>query len=90
MSKAYNTGAGYNVQAGYVFKNNWEIAGRYTSVMADDDNYSALPNETQYTLGLSKYVLGHSLKVQSDISYILEEGSDDGNIMFRLQTEMQF
>ena len=90
LSKGYNTGSGYNIQAGYVMKNNWEIAGRYTSVMADDENYSSMPSETQYTLGLSKYVLGHSLKVQSDISYIIEEGSDDGNIMFRLQTEMQF
>jgi hypothetical protein len=42
-----------------------------------------------YTLGFSRYVVGHKLKVQSDISYTIEEGSDD-NLMYRLQIDLHF
>ncbi|WP_103069389.1 porin [Aquimarina sediminis] len=80
-------GSAINFQAGYLFKSNWEIAGRYTNL-----NYDAIVGrdlEEQYTLGVSKYVVGHSLKVQSDISYTTENGAGSG-LMYRLQFDIHF
>lgn len=85
---AYVVGTGINAQAGYVFKNNIEVAGRYSTVMPDQK--LGEDDVTQYTLGVSKYIRNHSLKVQSDVSYTELENSDTPELMFRLQVEMAF
>ncbi len=90
LSKNFNTGSAFNFQVGYMFDNNWEIAGRFTTLRTDDDRYSALSDQNQYTFGLSRYVVGHNLKFQTDITRIIAPGADDGQWMFRMQTEMQF
>ena len=78
-------GSSLNVQAGYNFKKNWEVAGRFTQVsLTGKDKYE------QYTLGLSKYVVGHKLKVQSDVSYRRKDNSPDSGLMYRLQFELHF
>ena len=81
------TGNAINAQAGYLFKNNYEVIGRFTTVDYDDVT-GALPAE-QYTLGLSKYIVGHKLKVQSDVSYSTVDGNED-NITFRLGFDLHF
>ena len=81
-------GKSVNLQSGYNFKNNWEISGRFTTI--DWDKTITLKDATnQYTLGISKYIVGHKLKVQSDISYNTE-GADASGILYRLQFEIQF
>jgi hypothetical protein len=90
ITKNFNTGSGINVQAGYVLPSNWELAARYTSVAPDDESSSALKEQTEYTIGLSRYIVGHSLKVQSDYGMIETAGSSDVDYRFRLQIEMQF
>ncbi len=80
------TGNSTNLQAGYLFKNNIEIAGRYTTVQFDKDNF----NTNYYTLGLSKYIVGHKLKVQTDISYKDITGSKTGGLEYRLQLDLHF
>lgn len=85
---AYVVGSGLNAQAGYVFKNNIEVAGRYSTVMPDKK--LGEDDVTQYTLGVSKYIKNHSLKVQSDISYTEIKNSDTPELMFRMQVEMAF
>jgi len=89
LSKNYNTGYGFNVQFAYLFTRNFEIAGRYTTLMPDDINYSAVKETSEYTLALSKYIVGHNLKVQTDVAFI-EEANSDGTMRFRFQVEMQF
>ncbi len=81
-------GESVNLQSGYNFKNNWEISGRFTTI--DWDKTITLKDVTnQYTLGISKYIVGHKLKVQSDISYNTV-GGDASGILYRLQFEIQF
>lgn len=80
-------GNGLNLQTGYLFKSNWEVAGRYTNI-AYDKTITGRDIENQYTLGVSKYIVGHKLKVQSDISY-LDFGSND-KLMYRLQFDIHF
>tara|TARA_R110002049_G_scaffold39374_1_gene121146 strand:+ start:15686 stop:16891 length:1206 start_codon:yes stop_codon:yes gene_type:complete len=80
-------GNALNLQAGYLFKSNYEIAARFTTLDFETITGS-LPRE-QYTLGASKYIVGHKLKVQSDISYSTEDGNED-NITFRLGFDIHF
>ena len=54
-----------------------------------DKSITGKDAENQYTFGLSKYIVGHSLKVQSDISLLKVENSND-EIMFRLQFDIHF
>ena len=86
---AYYTGTSYNFQTGYLFKNMWEIAGRYTSVNINDnaDPYVKDNDNTMYTLGISKYIVGHTIKVQSDVSLVQQMSKDD-IVMFRFQVEL--
>ena len=77
-------GNGYNFQAGYLFKSNWEIAGRYSRI---DVTYRDVSDG--YTIGASKYIVGHKLKVQSDFTYLTSDGISD-NLMYRLQLEVHF
>lgn len=78
----YYTGTGFNVQSGYVFNNNFEVAARYTTV-----NPVFYNDNKQYTFGLSQYISKHTLKLQSDITLITEDSKSD-QIMFRVQLEM--
>ena len=86
-NQIYYTGSAINLQMGYLTKKNWEIAYRYTRVIPEA---ITLNNHIkQYTFGFSKYIVGHNLKLQSDISYTCEDNLDD-IIIFRLQTEFNF
>jgi hypothetical protein len=81
------TGNSLNLQAGYLLKSNWEIAGRYTNINWSD--ITGRLDQEQYTLGVSRYIHGHNLKVQSDVSYSTEDGNNSG-LMYRLQFDIHF
>ena len=81
-------GKGLNLQMGYLFNNDIELSGRYTHIELDKSITGKNP-ESQYTLGLSKYIVGHKLKVQTDISHLEIEGSNN-KLMFRLQVDFHF
>lgn len=81
-------GSGLNLQTGYLLKNNVEISARFTNIDLDED-VTGEDLQNQYTLGLSKYIVGHKLKVQSDLSYLSEE-VNNGQFMWRLQVELHF
>jgi hypothetical protein len=81
-------GTGLNLQAGYLLKNDWEVSGRYTNIELDQVITGSNP-ESQYTLGLSKYIVGHKLKIQTDISH-LEVTNGNNELMYRLQFDIHF
>lgn len=81
------TGSAFNAQLAYLFKSNYEITGRFTTL--EFDAITGRAPEEQYTLGVSKYVVGHKLKIQADISYSTLDGNDD-NIMFRTGFDLHF
>lgn len=81
-------GKGLNLQTGLLFKNDWEISGRYTNIELDK-TITGKDKEQQYTLGVSKFIVGHSLKVQSDISYLDVSGANS-QLMYRLQFDIHF
>jgi hypothetical protein len=85
VEETFVTGNAFNIQAGYLFKNNWELAGRYTTF--DPTETTGMRPQEQYTLGVSKYIVGHSLKVQSDIT-LQDQPGRENSYMFRLQMEV--
>jgi hypothetical protein len=87
--RVVEVGDGINMQAGYVFKNNFEVVGRYTQV-ALDEALTGEGIENQYTLGLSKYIVGHKLKVQTDVSWNDYEDNADNSLSYRLQIDIHF
>jgi len=81
-------GKGLNLQTGYLFNNDWEVSGRYTNVELDKI-VTGKDIESQYTLGVSKYIVGHKLKIQSDIS-VLDVANSNNKIMYRVQFDIHF
>lgn len=81
-------GKGLNLQSGYLFKKDWEVSGRYTNISLDRE-LTGSRAENQYTLGISKYIVGHKLKIQTDISYLSVNGGTD-ELMYRLQFDIHF
>ena len=91
----YYTGTGVNLQLGYLFKNNVEPAFRYTEITPEAAGLTSDRNlQKMYTFGLSKYVVGHSLKVQTDLSFIDNDAAFSFeqvfDMLFRFQVEMAF
>ncbi len=78
-------GKGYNIQGGYILKNNVSIDARYTHLEADANSFMNNPTfynrPNYYTLGLSKYLSrGYGFKIQGSITYAdLAPGSLDLN-----------
>ncbi|PCH98097.1 MAG: FmdC precursor [Bacteroidetes bacterium] len=83
--ESFYTGSGLNTQIGYVLKSNWEFSGRYTSIIPEIITRNN--RLSMVTLVISKYVVGHNLKVQGDVSLYQQENSDD-QLIFRLQLEV--
>jgi len=83
----FTTGSALNLQAGYLFQSAWELAARFTSVTPD--YILAQDDVSMYTFGISKYIDGHNLKVQSDFS-IISEGDMEETFLARLQFELSF
>ncbi len=81
-------GKGVNLQTGYLLKNNWEISGRYTNIELDKDITENAP-QSQYTFGFSRYIVGHNLKIQTDVNY-LEVENGNNQFMWRLQFDVHF
>ncbi len=87
LLESFYTGSAVNAQMGYLFKNNWEVSGRFTTVSPQAET---LNNDLrQYTIGLSRYIVGHNLKIQSDFS-VLKEASKADKKIIRLQLELAF
>jgi phosphate-selective porin OprO/OprP len=83
-----NIGNSTNIQMGYVTPSNLAITGRYTNVNFDSI-VSSNNKITQYTIGLSKYVAKHKLKVQTDLTYE-DSVSSSNKLVYRLQFDIHF
>ena len=81
-------GKGLNLQTGYLVSKTLEVSGRYTNIDWDSD-VTGKGAENQYTIGLSKYIVGHKLKVQTDVSY-LDLATSTNQFMYRLQVDIHF
>ena len=64
-------GCGLNLQTSYLFNGKWEIALRNSTLFPDSrvQQLAGYRNWNQTTIGVTRYIIGHSLKVQADASY---------------------
>lgn len=90
---AYNQGFGLSAQAGYLLKSDYEMAFRYSRTSPIQGMSAASVNyQEQYTFGVSKYIIEHNLKFQTDLTYHQDLGNTfvSNYLMFRFQTELSF
>ena len=80
-------GSAVNIQSSYLFKNNVEMVVRYTAL--DFEPITRLSDLKQLTFGVSKYVVGHSLKVQTDLSFSQSDNQKDF-VQFRTGFDLHF
>lgn len=86
-------GHGQNFQGGYLFRNNFEIVGRYSKVRPDSEIQTLTQMKQQYAMGATKYIRGHRLKIQSDLTYedntwLSGPNQDQDYWMWRFQIEI--
>lgn len=63
----FNSGVGVNLQTSYTFPSLWEIKARHTRYQ----HREVLQRDElrEFTLGFSKYFLGHTFKIQTEATY---------------------
>lgn len=83
----YYTGSALNAQLAYLLASDWEFACRYTMVTPQTETGNA--DQKQYGFAISRYIVGHNLKVQADVNLLQEDANPD-EMLFRLQTEFTF
>ena len=80
----YYTGTALNIATGYMFKNDIELAVRYTTVDAE-----VATDEKHYTIGLNKFFVGHKLKIQTDFSFV-DRFERQNTALWRTQVDIHF
>tara|TARA_Y100000389_G_scaffold201010_1_gene242712 strand:- start:1467 stop:2675 length:1209 start_codon:yes stop_codon:yes gene_type:complete len=80
-------GSAINFQGSYLLKNNVEMTLRYTNV--DFKEVTRLSDLQQITYGISKYVVGHSLKIQADLTFSQSDATRD-YVLFRTGFDLHF
>jgi len=86
-------GHGENYQLSHLWKKNYELAVRYSHVTPNTDIQTLVPDQKEYTIGASKYIKGHRLKLQTDASYLKSSWlqntrSDTDSWQWRFQIEL--
>lgn len=89
------TGNGINVQTSYLFHSNWEIALRNSTLLPSNEVKPSIGYQyfNQSTIGVTRYILGHNLKIQADASFNYKKGmpkSSYNPYEIRFQVELGF
>ena len=82
-----NVGSALNLQSSYLFQKNVELTLRYTTLNFSSE--TKISDLSQLTFGLSKYVVGHKLKIQSDLSFSQKNENQDF-VQFRTGFDLHF
>lgn len=67
-------GMGINHQLSYLFKNNYELAGRYSFLKPSKKIIGLEPRREVLELGTSKYLQKHRIKLQLSLNYQTQNG----------------
>jgi hypothetical protein len=86
------TGAGHNAQLSYFWNSGFELAGRFSVLNPTGSINSLEPKIRHYTIGGTRYVKGHRVKLQADLTYETRDGfasmAASSNIQARFQIEV--
>lgn len=86
-------GNGINTQFSYCTKKMWEIAFRHSFLSPGKDIRRYESQKNEYGICLSKYIMKHRLKVQTDLTYrrdrdMLANSNKHNSFQFRFQIEL--
>ncbi len=86
-------GWGFSLQAGYVIRKRWEVALRNSLLLPrrEVQARAGYRRRNRTSLGVSRYIVGHALKVQTDVSYDCRSravANDYGRWAFSFQLEV--
>jgi hypothetical protein len=87
-----DTDYGAYAQTGfYVVPGAWEIAARHSFVDYGAERFKGVANDVrEYTLGVNRYLRGHALKLQTDVSALRHHSFAGANgIDYRLRAQAQ-
>ena len=62
-------GNGFDYQLSYLFRNDYEVIGRYSLQHVNREIHAFTPHVKQYSLGLTKYIWEHTFKLQTELTY---------------------
>ena len=62
-------GDGFDYQLSYLFRNDYEVIGRYSLQHVNPEIHAFTPHVKQYSLGLTKYIWEHTFKLQTELTY---------------------
>jgi hypothetical protein len=82
------SGRGFLLQSGMFISKKCEIAARYGRIDPSKSVSSTMKKQEEYVLGLSRYFYKHSLKLQTDCSYLVNGTSK--SIVYRLSGVVTF
>lgn len=84
-------GNGVNVQTSYLFPSNWEIALRNSTLLPAKEVQPIIgyKKHNQTTLAVTKYLIGHSLKIQADASYNTKQASVEPYNRWQLRFQVE-
>ncbi|MBU3681885.1 MAG: porin [Flavobacterium sp.] len=84
-------GNGFDYQASYNTKSNYEFIARYSIQNVGHDIQALAPNIREYSVGLTKYIWEHTFKIQGELNYDnlhYFDGSSKNNWYLRFQVEI--
>lgn len=88
-----HVGQGLDFQMSYVTKKQYDIVIRYSYLRVDKLIHEYQPNRSQYAVGLTKYIWGHQLKLQTEVGceeYYYFNNTRRNNFYARFQVEFGF
>jgi hypothetical protein len=84
-------GNGFDYQASYITKSNYEFIARYSIQNVGKDIQALAPNTREISFGVTKYIWEHAFKLQAEINFDKLEyfnGTTKNNWYARLQVEI--
>ncbi|GAA4245829.1 MULTISPECIES: porin [Winogradskyella] len=83
-------GSGFDTQLSYLFKSNYELVGRFSYQEPHKDIEMLTPQTNQYSLGITKYIWEHALKLQaeitnSELNYFDSSKANDWYLRFQVE-----
>lgn len=90
------SGEGFNIQGGKFISKTVEPTFRFSILNPDDAHQTFVGSFTQqqkFSLGLNKFFIGHTLKLQSEFGYVIEQyqaQTDRDYLEFLIQFQLSF
>ncbi len=67
--EAILTGYGYDAQLSYLLPSDYEFIGRFSRQIPESKISHDFPVRNQYSLGVTRYIWEHALKLQTEVTY---------------------